>query len=119
MMVPIEKVFLRNKQLEAEPWNQRESPFYLRVRDSIKEKGIINPLLCLEVEECEGQKYMCCIGNNRYLAAHELGIKEVPIKIVMSEIPTDLMAATKDYTPTEVEGYPPRAREYERRKNDL
>ena len=119
MMVPIEKVFLRNKNLEKDPRNQRESPFYLRVRDSIKEKGIINPLLCLEVEECEGQKYMCCIGNNRYLAAHELGIKEVPIKIVMSEIPTDLMAATKDYTPTEVEGYPPRAREYERRKNDL
>tara|TARA_R110002153_G_scaffold182030_1_gene335366 strand:- start:200 stop:556 length:357 start_codon:yes stop_codon:yes gene_type:complete len=118
-MVPIEKVFLRNKSLETNPSTQRESPFYLRVRDSIKEKGIINPLLCLEVEECEGQKYMCCIGNNRYLAAHELGIKEVPIKIVMSEIPTDLMAATKDYTPTEVEGYPPRAREYERRKNDL
>ena len=119
MMVPIEKVFLRNKSLETNPSTQRESPFYLRVRDSIKEKGIINPLLCLEVEECEGQKYMCCVGNNRYLAAHELGIKEVPIKIVMSEIPTDLMAATKDYTPTEVEGYPPRAREYERRKNDL
>ena len=119
MMVPIEKVFLRNKSLETNPSTQRESPFYLRVRDSIKEKGIINPLLCLEVEECEGQKYMCCIGNNRYLAAHELGIKEVPIKIVMSEIPTDLMAATKDYTPTEVEGYPPRAREYERRKNEL
>ena len=118
-MVPIEKVFLRNKSLETNPSTQRESPFYLRVRDSIKEKGIINPLLCLEVEECEGQKYMCCIGNNRYLAAHELGIKEVPIKIVMSEIPTDLMAATKDYTPTEVEGYPPRAREYERRKNEL
>ena len=116
MMVPIEKVFLRNKSLETNPSTQRESPFYLRVRDSIKEKGIINPLLCLEVEECEGQKYMCCIGNNRYLAAHELGIKEVPIKIVMSEIPTDLMAATKDYTPTEVEGYPPRARAYEANK---
>ena len=119
MMVPIEKVFLRNKGLEAQPWNQKESPFYKKVRDSIKQKGIINPLLCIETEECEGQKYMCCIGNNRYLAALELGIKEVPIKIVTSEIPTDLMAATEDYTPTEVEGYPPRAREYERRKNEL
>ena len=118
MMVPIEKVFLRNKQLDKNPKTQRESPFYQKVRDSIKKRGIINPLLCIETEECEGQKYMCCIGNNRYLAAHELGIKEVPIKIVMSEIPTDLMAATKDYTPTEVEGYPPRAREYERIKNE-
>ena len=116
MMVPIEKVFLRNKQLEAEPHNQRESSFYQRVRDSIKKRGIVNPLLCLEVEECKGQKYMCCIGNNRYLAAHELGIKEVPIKIVTSEVPKDLMAATEDYIPTEAEGYPPRQRAYEASK---
>ena len=118
-MVPIEKVFLRNKQLQKNPNTQRESPFYQKVRDSIKKRGIINPLLCIETEECEGQKYMCCIGNNRYLAAHELGIKEVPIKIVTSEVPNDLRAATNDYIPTEVEGLPSRAREYERRKNEL
>ena len=116
MMVPIEKVFLRNKNLDAQPWNQRESSFYIKVRDSIKKKGIINPLLCIETEECEGQKYMCCIGNNRYLAAHELGIKEVPIKIVTSEVPKDLMAATEDYIPTEAEGLPSRARAYEKMK---
>ena len=115
MMVPIEKVFLRNKQLEAEPWNQRESPFYLRVRDSIKKKGIINPLLCIQ----EGDRYKCCIGNNRWLAAHELGIKEVPVKVITSEVPNDMMQETMKYIPTEVEGYPPRAREYERRKNEL
>jgi len=114
-MVPIEKVFLRNKKLEAQPWNQKESPFYQRVRDSIKKKGIINPLLCIQ----EGDRYKCCIGNNRWLAAHELGIKEVPVNIVTSEVPKDLMDATKDYIPTEIEGYPPRAREYERRKNEL
>ena len=116
MMVPIEKVFLRNKNLEAQPWNQRESPFYKKVRDSMKKKGMVNPLLCIETEECEGQKYMCCIGNNRYLAALELGIKEVPVKIVTSEVPKDLMAATEDYIPTEAEGLPSRARAYERRE---
>ena len=112
MMVPIEKVFLRNKNLEAQPWNQKESPFYQRVKDSIKKKGIINPLLCIQ----EGDRYKCCVGNNRYLAALELGIKEVPINIVTSEVPKDLMAATEDYIPTEAEGYPPRARAYERMK---
>jgi ParB-like chromosome segregation protein Spo0J len=115
MMVPIEKVFLRNKNLEAQPSNQRESPFYKKVRDSMKKKGMINPLLCIQ----EGDRYKCCIGNNRYLAAHELGYKEVPVKIVTSEVPKDLMAATTDYIPTEIEGYPPRAREYERMKNEL
>ena len=115
MMVPIEKVFLRNQQLRKNPNTQRESSFYKKVRDSMKKRGMVNPLLCVQ----EGEQYICCIGNNRYLAALELGIKEVPIKIVTSEVPKDLMAATKDYIPTEAEGYPSRAREYERRKNEL
>ena len=115
MMVPIEKVFLRNKQLATQPSNQRESPFYKKVRDSMKKRGMVNPLLCIQEEE----RYKCCIGNNRYLAALELGIKEVPIKIVTSEVPKDLMSATEDYIPTEIEGLPSRAREYERRKNEL
>ena len=119
MMVPLEKLFLRNQQLQKNPNTQRETSFYKRVRDSMRKKGIINPLLCIETQECEGQKYMCCIGNNRYLAALELGIKEVPVKIVTSEVPEDLMAATEDYIPTEIEGLPSRAREYERRKNEL
>ena len=119
MMVPIEKVFLRNQRLQKNPNNQRRSPFYQKVRDSMKKKGMINPLLCIEIKECESQKYMCCIGNNRYLAALELDIKEVPVKLVTSEVPKDLMAATKDYIPTEVEGLPSRAKEYERRKNEL
>ena len=109
MRVPIEKVFLRNQKLEAQPQNQRISPFYQKVRDSMKKKGMVNPLLCIQ----EGDRYKCCVGNNRYLAALELGIKEVPIKIITSEVPKDLMAATEDYIPTEAEGYPPSARAYE------
>jgi len=116
MMVPIEKLFLRNQSLRKNPNTQRESPFYKKVRDSIKKRGVVNPLLCIETEECEGQKYMCCIGNNRYLAALELGIKEVPVKIVTSEVPKDLIAATEDYIPTEAEGLPSRARAYEASK---
>ena len=111
-MVPLEKVFLRHKNLETEPWNQRESLFYQKVRDSIKKKGIINPLLCIQ----EGGRYKCCIGNNRWLAAHELGLKEVPVKIITSEVPKDLMAATANYIPTEAEGYPSRQRAYEASK---
>ena len=34
MMVPIEKVFLRNQQLQKSPHNQTSSPFYKRVRNS-------------------------------------------------------------------------------------
>jgi len=52
-------------------------------------------------------------GNMRTRACIEAGIKEVPVKIITSEVPKDLMAATEDYIPTEAEGYPPRARAYE------
>ena len=115
MMVPLEKLFLRNQQLQNNPKGQKESPFYKKVRDSMKKRGMVNPLLCVQ----EGDRYKCCIGNNRWLAAHELGYKEVPVKIITSEVPKDLMDATKDYIPTEAEGLPSRAREYERRKNEL
>jgi len=108
-MVPIEKLFLRNRQLEINPQGQKESPFYKKVRDSIKKRGIINPLLCIQ----EGDRYAICIGNNRYLAGLELGYKEMPVKVVSSEVPKDLMAATEDYIPTEAEGLPSRARAYE------
>ena len=112
MMVPIEKVFLRNQQLQQNPNHQKESPFYKKVRDSIKKKGIINPLLCIQ----EGERYKCCIGNNRWLAAHELGIKKVPVKVITSEVPNDMMKETMKYIPTEVEGLPSRARAYEASK---
>jgi len=109
MMVPIEKLFLRNQQLQKNPHNQRTSPFYQKVRDSMKKEGVINPLLCIQ----EGDRYAICIGNNRYLAGVELGYKEMPVKVVTSEVPKDLMAATEDYIPTEVEGLPSRRRAYE------
>ena len=112
MMVSIEKLFLRNQQLQKNPHNQRESLFYKKVRDSMKKKGMINPLLCIQ----EGERYKICIGNNRYLAGLELGYKEMPVKIVTSEVPKDLMDATKDYIPTEAEGLPSRARAYEASK---
>ena len=111
-MVPIEKVFLRNQQVANNPENQRESPFYQKVRDSMKKRGMVNPLLCVQ----EGDRYKCCIGNNRWIAAHELGIKEVPVKIITSEVPEDMMKETMKYIPTEIEGLPSRARAYEASK---
>ena len=115
MMVPIEKLFLRNQQLQKNPSGQKESPFYQKVRDSMKKRGMVNPLLCIQ----DGERYKICIGNHRYLAGLELGYKEMPVKVVTSEVPKDLMAATTDYIPTEIEGLPSRARAYEKIKNEL
>ena len=102
MIVPIEKIFLRNTSAEKSPWHQRESPFYQKVRDSIKKHGkIINPLICIETNEHKEKPYKCYMGNNRFLAAHELGIKEVPIKIVTDYSDKNLTAEVEKYIPVE------------------
>ena len=49
----------------------------------MKKRGMVNPLLCIQ----EGDRYKCCIGNNRYLAALELGIKEVPVQVITVKFP--------------------------------
>ena len=41
MIVPIEKIFLRDTKSEKNPWNHRDSPCYRKVRDSIKKHGKI------------------------------------------------------------------------------
>tara|TARA_Y100001951_G_scaffold30604_1_gene23914 strand:- start:277 stop:606 length:330 start_codon:yes stop_codon:yes gene_type:complete len=103
-MVPIEKIFLRDNKTEERPWNQRESSFYQKVRDSIKKCGkMINPLICTETDERKGKQYKCYIGNNRWLAALELGHKEVPIKIITDPSDKNLMAEVMKYIPIDIE----------------
>jgi len=58
----------------------RKSDFYQQVRDSIAKKGILNPII-VRTEKTDDGKYKILIGNNRWLAAKELGIKKVAIHI--------------------------------------
>ena len=42
--VNLSEYYLRNTRLENNPTNQKSSQFYQKVFESIKNKGIINPL---------------------------------------------------------------------------
>ena len=42
--------------------------------------------------------------------------KEVPVQVITSEVPNDMMKETMTYIPTEIEGLPSRARAYEASK---
>ena len=94
MKVPKEKLYLRNRNLELNPSNQRQSPLYKKVRDHINKTGyIINPLLVVEDKD----KYKVVYGNNRYLSGIELGFTEFPIQILKNdEVPT-IREAAKSY----------------------
>ena len=81
--VKLSSCYLRNRGLELNPKNQKQTTLYKNVFESIKEKGLINPLTVV----VDGDRYKVCIGNNRYLACKELGIEEVNIVISKSEEP--------------------------------
>ena len=94
MKAPKEKLFLRNKDLELNPINQKQSPIYIKTRDHIKKIGyIINPLLTVK----DGDKYKVVYGNNRYLAGLELGFTEFPIKVLKNDEVSTIVEATKSY----------------------
>ena len=94
MKVLKEKLFLRNRNLELNPSNQKQTDLYKKVRDHIKKTGyIINPLLVVE----DGDRYKVVYGNNRYLSGLELGFTEFPIQILKNdEVPT-IREAAKSY----------------------
>jgi ParB-like chromosome segregation protein Spo0J len=99
LIIKREKLFLRNKNLEKNPANQRQSPFYKKVRDKIKLMNkIVNPLITLK----EGDMYKILAGNNRFLAGLELGYTEFPIKVIQGETPQDIRKAMEDYIPIDL-----------------
>jgi len=94
LKVPKEKLFLRNRNLELNPSNQKQSPLYKKVRDHIKKTGyIINPLLVVE----DGDKYKVVYGNNRYLSGLELGFTEFPIQVLKNNEVSTIREAAKSY----------------------
>lgn len=100
MIIKREKLFLRNRALEKNPANQRQSPFYQKVKLKIKQMNkIINPLITVK----EGDKYKILAGNNRFLAGLELGYTEFPIKVIQGETPQDIRKAMEDYIPIDLD----------------
>ena len=86
--------------MEKNPANQRQSPFYQKVKDKIRLMNkIVNPLITIK----EGDKYKILAGNNRFLAGLELGYTEFPIKVIQGETPQDIRKAMEDYIPIDLD----------------
>src|SRR5210317_687023 len=100
LIIKKEKLFLRNRNLEKNPVNQRQSSFYQKVKNKIKQMNkIINPLITVK----EGDKYKILAGNNRFLAGLELGYTEFPIKVIQGETAQDIRKAMEDYIPIDLD----------------
>ena len=76
-----------------------QGDFYKMVRDSIREKGIVNPLMGIQ----EGEFVRVKLGNNRLIAANELGIKEVPMIMLNDENEWRIHKKNYDFQPGDIE----------------
>ena len=71
--VSISKIVVNHKNQRTSIDNQKLK----ELADSIKEMGILQPLVCREVDG----KYELIAGNRRFAAAKMIGLTEVPIII--------------------------------------
>ena len=78
--------------------SQKENERYKKLRDDIKEKGIINPLLCIK----ENNIYKICIGMRRFIVGEELGMTEFNVKVLPNDEIHLLKEEIKKQIPTEV-----------------
>ena len=78
---------------------QKDNDGYKKLRDNIGEKGIINPILCIE----ENNMYKICIGMRRFIAGLELGMTEFEVKVLPNDTRNLLVKEKKQYRHTDVQ----------------
>ena len=95
MKVHKDKIIFREKFLNTEEgkMKQTENEGWKKLKEDIKNNGIINPLICTEKDG----KYRLCIGMRRFIAGLMLGIDEYEIEIVPDEEVKTLMNAKAKY----------------------
>ena len=103
MIVHKDKITFKecHKKMKDKEFRQRsrQNEGYKKLRDDIKEKGMINPLLCIE----ENGIYKICVGIRRFMVGEELGMTEFKVKILPNDNVHLRKEEIKKQIPTEVE----------------
>ena len=103
MLIHKDKMMFRdcNKFLNTEKGKdaQKDKDGYKKLRDNIGEKGMINPILCIE----EDNMYKICIGMRRFIAGLELGMTEFEVKVLPNDTPDLLVKEKQQYRHTDVQ----------------
>ena len=103
MLIHKDKMMFRNcnKFLNTEKGKeaQKDNDGYRKLKNDIKEKGIINPILCIE----EDNMYKICIGMRRFIAGLELGMTEFEVKVLPNDTRALLVKEKQQYRHTDVQ----------------
>jgi ParB-like chromosome segregation protein Spo0J len=78
---------------------QKDNDGYRKLKNDIKEKGIINPILCIE----ENNMYKICIGMRRFIAGLDLGMTEFEVKVLPNDTRNLLVKEKQQYRHTDVQ----------------
>ena len=103
MLIHKDKMMFRdcNKFLNTEKGKdaQKDNDRYRKLKNDIKEKGIINPILCIE----ENNMYKICIGMRRFIAGLDLGMTEFEVKVLPNDTQDLLVKEKQQYRHTDVQ----------------
>ena len=103
MLVHKNKIMFRdcNNFLNTEKGRaaQTTNDGYKKLKNDIKEKGMINPILCIK----ENNMYKICIGMRRFISGLELGMKEFEVKVLPNDNVDLLKKEKKQYRNTDVQ----------------
>ena len=103
MLIHKDKMMFRNcnKFLNTEKGKdaQKDNDGYRKLKNDIKEKGIINPILCIE----ENNMYKICIGMRRFIAGLDLGMTEFEVKVLPNDTKNLLVKEKQQYRHTDVQ----------------
>ena len=103
MLIHKDKMMFRdcNKFLNTEKGKeaQKDNDGYRKLKNDIKEKGIINPILCIE----ENNMYKICIGMRRFIAGLDLGMTEFEVKVLPNDTMDLLVKEKQQYRHTDVQ----------------
>ena len=103
MLIHKDKMMFRNcnKFLNTEKGKeaQKDNDGYRKLKNDIKEKGIINPILCIE----ENNMYKICIGMRRFIAGLDLGMTEFEVKVLPNDDIPLLQKEKQQYRYTNVQ----------------
>ena len=103
MLIHKDKMMFRNcnKFLNTEKGKdaQKDNDKYRKLKNDIKEKGIINPILCIE----ENNMYKICIGMRRFIAGLDLGMTEFEVKVLPNDTLDLLVKEKQQYRHTDVQ----------------
>lgn len=74
------KITFKNASLRTEEGRNRQKngEFYKKIKVSMKNHGMINPLICVKDDDM----YKICLGMKRFIIGCDLGMQEFNVKVI-------------------------------------